>query len=388
MERHKRHHKDDSKNEDDLISDLSGCVLHLILSFLNAKEAVQTCILSKRWINLWKTLPTLTLSSSNFRTQRSLEQFVYHILSLRDHSTAIHTLCLQLHYNHFMGISLYRMIIEYAFSHNVQQFRISYAIIEDLPPRFFSSHTLTSLHLSSSFLLHSGSMQIFPNFLNFPALTTLSLKYVAFRRSTSYGRCTTFHNCVDPFSAFNMLDTLIIDCCVLLDARNLCISSTKLLSLTICMYDGDPRDNFRTYFGIELYAPTVHTFNYSCGQYIPKLVGSKSVLSSIKHVNIHSSRYMGSGEKSSIIFNWLVELANIESLTINFFALTDIFLFPDLLKIKLPSLLCNLKSLKIKVFQPISIPAETVDFLLQNSRSAKVVGDVVPQLHARLPLTD
>ncbi|XP_058782729.1 putative FBD-associated F-box protein At5g56430 isoform X2 [Vicia villosa] len=46
----------------DLISDLSDCILIHILSFLDAKEAVQTCILSKRWINLWKTLPTLNSS--------------------------------------------------------------------------------------------------------------------------------------------------------------------------------------------------------------------------------------------------------------------------------------------------------------------------------------
>ena len=92
------------------------------------------------------------------------------------------------------------------------------------------------------------------------------------------------------------------------------------------MYDSDTRNDFRTSFGIELYAPTVHTFDYSGGEYIPKLVGSKSVLSSIKHVNIHSSHYVVLWEKPSILFNWLVQLANIESLTINFFALAVFYI--------------------------------------------------------------
>ena len=281
MVRRKMQLKNDNKNEEDFISDLSDCVLLHILSFLNAKEAVQTCILSERWINLWKALPILTLSSSNFRSCTSFKQFLSQIFFLRDHSTAIHTLCLELEYNHFMGISLYQKIIEYGVLHNVQQLRINYAIIQHLPPCFFSSHTLTSLHLSTYFSFQSGSTQIFPNSLNFPALTTLSLKHLAFRCSTS-----DEDGCVNPFSTFNLLNTLIIDRCVLLDAKNLRISSTKLDNLTICMYDNDPRNNFRTSFGIELYAPTVHTFDYSGEEYIPKLVGSKSFLSFIKHVNI------------------------------------------------------------------------------------------------------
>ncbi|AES68325.2 F-box/RNI superfamily protein, putative [Medicago truncatula] len=352
MERRKTKHKNDNKHEEDFISDLSDCILLHTLSFLNAKEAVQTCILSKRWINLWNTLPTLTLSSSNFRTCTSFDQFLSQIFSLRDHSSAIRALCL--HYNHFMGIRLYKKIIEYTFSHNVQRFRINYNSIQHLPPCFFSSHTLTSLHLSSYSLFRSGSTQIFPNSLNFPALTTLSLERLAFRCGTSDD-----DGCVDPFSTFNMLNTLIIDLCVILDAQNLRISSTKLLNLTICMYDNDPRKNFRSSFGIELYAPTVHTFEYSGGEYIPKLFGSKSVISSIKHVSIHLLSFRRN--KTSILFSWLVELANIESLTANSSALT----------VKLPSLLCNLKSLKLKLFQPWA-HAKLVDFLLQNSPSAKV----------------
>jgi len=61
-----------NENEQDIISNLIDCILIHILSFLNAKEAVQTCILSKRWINLWKCLPTLTLSSANISKKFNL----------------------------------------------------------------------------------------------------------------------------------------------------------------------------------------------------------------------------------------------------------------------------------------------------------------------------
>jgi hypothetical protein len=77
-------------------------------------------------------------------------------------------------------------------------------------------------------------------------------------------------------------------------------------------------NNIGIYFGIELYAPSLHTFAFT-GHYTPKLFGSKSVLSSIKHVSIDLSCCSRDPEElqeaSSLLLNLLVELANIESLT-------------------------------------------------------------------------
>jgi len=72
-----------------------------------------------------------------------------------------------------------------------------------------------------------------------------------------------------------------------------------------------------TSFGIELYAPSVHNFAFT-GRYIQKLFGSKLVFSSIKHVNIDLLWPWESNlvENSPIILSWLVELVNIESLTV------------------------------------------------------------------------
>ncbi|XP_039684842.1 putative F-box/LRR-repeat protein At3g18150 isoform X3 [Medicago truncatula] len=366
----KRQPKDDSQIQD-RISVLADCLLIHILSFLNTREAVQTCILSKRWINLWKTLPTLTLDCYQFSDCEIYENFLFMFLSLRDHSTALSALLL--HNNHFENISLYQMVIEYAFTHNVQHFKINYTTAELFSPFFLSSHTLTSLTLTGEDLLLPGPRfdQIFPHSLSFPTLTTLSLKHLVFGCNDD--------GCVDPFSTFNMLTTLIIDKCVLVDnAQNLRISSTKLVNLTICVYDFlsgcNPRTaDFEIYFGIELYAPTLHSFDFTGGHYIPKLFGSKTALSSIKHVNINLKQTMEDSlwENPSILFKWLVNLVNIESLTITKPALQVLsYAHDDLLKVDFPSL-CNLKSLKFN--QIIRPPLVTViDFLLQNSPSAKV----------------
>ncbi|KEH39213.1 putative F-box domain, leucine-rich repeat domain, L domain-containing protein [Medicago truncatula] len=352
------------QRKDDFISDLTDSVLLHILSFLNAIQAVQTCVLSKRWIILWKSLSTITLRSSYSRPRKRFDEFVSRIFSLRDGSTAIHTL--DLYRRHSMKHSLLRKIIEYAVSHNVQHLRIDYTChIENFPSCLFSCHTLKSLNLSgflyNTFVHHKP---VFRNSLNLPSLTNLSLKYFAFARSDN--------GCVEPFSTFKMLNSLIIDCCIVLDAQNLCISSTKLVNLSILMWASVPETYIGIYFGIELYAPSLHNFAFT-GRYTPKLFGSKSVLSSIKlvSVDLRCRLISESRESSSFLLNWLVELANIESLTFYSNTLEVLSLFPDLLKAELHPLY-NLKSLKIETDQTTSICNDVVEFLIQNSPSAKV----------------
>lgn len=42
-----------------MISALPDEILHHVMSFLEIKETVQTSLLSKRWVNLWTSLPSL-----------------------------------------------------------------------------------------------------------------------------------------------------------------------------------------------------------------------------------------------------------------------------------------------------------------------------------------
>ena len=74
MKRRRSKYNDNVK--EDRLSDLPNCVILHILSFLDTKHAVQTCILSKRWNNLWKNLPTLILNSLHFLPVFCVSYFV------------------------------------------------------------------------------------------------------------------------------------------------------------------------------------------------------------------------------------------------------------------------------------------------------------------------
>ncbi|KAI9072980.1 hypothetical protein K1719_045072 [Acacia pycnantha] len=68
----------------DTISDLPDPLLLHILSFLPAKEAVATGLLSKRWRPLWFSLPTLELHRQDFQKFTFFYQFVDKMLNLVD----------------------------------------------------------------------------------------------------------------------------------------------------------------------------------------------------------------------------------------------------------------------------------------------------------------
>ena len=288
--------------KEDRLSDLSDCVILHILSFLDVKCVVQTCILSKRWNNLWKHLPTLILKSSHFMSIKSFNKFVPRILSLRNASTPLHALDFER--LGFVEPCLLRRIVKYAVSHHVQELSISISFdIQHFPTCFFSCRTLTSLKLA---LLQPITFEetIFPSSLNLPALTTLSLESFTFRVGDD--------GCAEPFSAFSCLNSLIIRYCRVLDAQNLCISSASLVNLTLKSYHYQ-------YGEIVLSTPSLCTFVFGCTGDIPnlRLRGRESNLSSVKHVNIDLNMGSIDADTPLVLLKWLVELANIKSLTIN-----------------------------------------------------------------------
>jgi len=52
----------------DRLSALPDSLLHAVMSFLKARQVVQTCVLSARWRHLWRSVPCLDLDSDEFRT--------------------------------------------------------------------------------------------------------------------------------------------------------------------------------------------------------------------------------------------------------------------------------------------------------------------------------
>ncbi|KAJ3706136.1 hypothetical protein LUZ61_009841 [Rhynchospora tenuis] len=69
----------------DKISSLPDDILTHILSFLRTREAVQTCILSKRWRNTWASVPVLNFHVSDYDENKrwKFDQFVNGVLKNR-----------------------------------------------------------------------------------------------------------------------------------------------------------------------------------------------------------------------------------------------------------------------------------------------------------------
>lgn len=89
--------------DEDRISSLPDHILHCILRGLEAKNAAQTCVLSKRWRYVWTKLHTLKFRYPNYQLSPPLEnnlniktasftESVRHFLSHRDSSTNIHAI--------------------------------------------------------------------------------------------------------------------------------------------------------------------------------------------------------------------------------------------------------------------------------------------------------
>ncbi|AES69174.2 cytochrome C biogenesis protein ccsA, putative [Medicago truncatula] len=348
-------------------------------------DSIQTCILSKRWKNLWKRLPTLTLISSQFKTLTNFDKFVSQVLSLRDRSNSLYALNFQR--KGIMAPYLLKRIFNYAVSHNVQRLQIDVnSDIKSFSSCFFSCHTLTSLNL---YVAHPRTSKkiFFPDYLNLPALTRLHLGDVAFRGGA------------EPFSAYPRLNSLMISNFEIIGEQNLYISSTTLVKLKIQVYY-EPKKN---YCKIELSTPGLCTFSF-VGTPFEILSGNNP--SSVKHVKIYANMWWNYVTAPSILLSWLQELADTKTLTVSSNTLQVLSLVPGLLKVKLHSLR-NLKSLRVKMSRlscglskslidaklaqlpagsqeeaaklreafkegSSSIPDGIVYFLLQNSPSAKV----------------
>ncbi|CAN6228227.1 unnamed protein product [Urochloa humidicola] len=61
----------DSAIAEDRLSSLPDKLLHIIMSFLPARQAVQICVLSPRWKNLWRSMPCLNIDQPEFDASAS-----------------------------------------------------------------------------------------------------------------------------------------------------------------------------------------------------------------------------------------------------------------------------------------------------------------------------
>ncbi|KAF2912458.1 hypothetical protein DAI22_10g012500 [Oryza sativa Japonica Group] len=86
----------------DRLSDLPEGVLHHIMSFLTSR---QTCVLSKRWCYLWRSVPCINADYKQFEVTHSeagdgeapalFKRFVNRLLELRDPVASLDKFCLR-----------------------------------------------------------------------------------------------------------------------------------------------------------------------------------------------------------------------------------------------------------------------------------------------------
>jgi hypothetical protein len=199
----------------------------------------------------------------------------------------------------FIEPDMLKSIAEYAISHNVQSLRTTITCdLQQFPPCLFSSQTLTFVNLRVHPAIAASKKILFPNSLNLPAVTTLTLR--------SFYFCTGYDGCAEPFSVFKKLNTLVIEDCRLLDTQILCISSTTLVNLTV-----DECDLYPDTYICKLFTPSLCNLNY-LNTLNQKLCHSH--LCSFKHVYIDINK-----ETTRVIslLKLLEELANIKSLTVS-----------------------------------------------------------------------
>jgi len=277
-------------------SDLPDCVLLHILSSLNTKQAVQTCILSTRYNNLWKHVHVLSLGRCLFKTRKGFTKFVSRFLSLHDASTA---LCrLSLYRDSIIVPRLLERILNYVVSHNVKTFQIQVKCdIQHFPSCLFSCRTLTSLTFDVYTRIYNKPKILFPNSLNLPSLTRLCIGSVSFLGGA------------DPFSGFPRLQSLMIFGFKILGEQNLCISSTTLVKLTVHRHHKHSENR-----KIELSTPSLCSFAF-VGIHVQIL--SWRQLSSIKDIKIYANMLKYYAEAPSNLLSWLLELTDIKSLKIS-----------------------------------------------------------------------
>uniref|UniRef100_A0A5B6ZJM5 F-box domain-containing protein n=2 Tax=Davidia involucrata TaxID=16924 RepID=A0A5B6ZJM5_DAVIN len=203
---------------EDRLSNLPDALIHHIFSFIDTKFTVQTCVLSKRFKDLWTSLPNLNFDTHHFSRFPLFTKFVSQVLSRRDSSTVS---TLNFSRSNFVEPRLMKLVINYAIRHNVRQLNIMVSSRRELPSiaLLFNCKSLTNLKL------YFGEYQNVPNSLNLPAIITLHLRGVSFSNDKS--------KCLELFSnCLNLKNLTLIDCCTRgLDVFT--IYSHQLVNLTI-----------------------------------------------------------------------------------------------------------------------------------------------------------
>ncbi|AES87283.2 agenet domain protein [Medicago truncatula] len=282
-------------HKEDRISDLPDCILLHTLGFLEARDAVRTCILSKRWKDLCKRVTTLTYTPSPLTSsyERS-KKFMSWVLSSRDHSYSLLNLTIDAWIQE--DEELCKLInINPLLSLKINGY--GRCPKSELLPLIFGSHSLTFLELCY-YSWYDGYAKC-PKSLHLPALRTLHLNFFRF--------VATHNHCADPFPNCHVLNILVLDSCSLIeDAQVLCISNQTLSNLTI---------TYVSAVQFSLSTPNLSSFTIHGGSFFRQLLASTCNLSFLQQVNMYG---ISNNVEASIFLRWLQVLANVKILRFDY----------------------------------------------------------------------
>ncbi|KAI9108192.1 hypothetical protein K1719_021065 [Acacia pycnantha] len=159
----------------DSISGLPDSLLLHILSFLQTKDAVQTCVLSKRWRHLWRSLPKLHFDDRSFPSVEFFVQFVVAALHLvRLNSVQMFVLkCKRFSVPEVKVNVWVNALANYKLTYLKLHFRIQFMW---LPPSFFICNTVSVFKLTGFGVVNLSTVDL-------PSLKVLHLKDVKFSNS-------------------------------------------------------------------------------------------------------------------------------------------------------------------------------------------------------------
>lgn len=254
----------------DGISGLPDCVLHHLLSFLPTEYVVQTCALSKKWRDVWCSIPSLHFNQLvRGKRSTSFTKFVDNVLFLR-HGSDIE----KLHLHYTATSSRERSCVNdwmvFAVKRKIQCLNIVLINRSDepfhFPYRFFNCETLRQLKLT---VYLKGCR--FPASVCLPSLESLHLKFVFADREKLTNAL---------ISSCPVLQNLIIECSSLDEEEVLIILAQQLKRLVVRSPGGT--------YGIKVDAPSLESLEVDVGSLSEGSVFAN--LNSLNNVKLSSTK--------------------------------------------------------------------------------------------------
>ncbi|WVZ51229.1 hypothetical protein U9M48_002391 [Paspalum notatum var. saurae] len=165
---------------DDFISALPDDALHHVLSFLPAEDAVRTCVLARRWRDLWKSATGLRIGCAdlaNLPHVDDIRKFVNHLLLLRKRDSVIYTCEIRFSCNLRDGDTdpYLNLWIRHVLDRGVRVLRLEIENEEDPGLIDLDDLPLASQHLRTLELEGVALNNRLSNFLNCPNLQHLEI---------------------------------------------------------------------------------------------------------------------------------------------------------------------------------------------------------------------